>query len=110
MVPQIVEANVTIPFLYFFETTKTVTKTVMFPVINSPDIRVAFTIVGLTVATAITVFLYIVKAIFKAEVRICQRLLLRHIEKPVPGRTRHLEVGIQYSFRTDLWRVRYQQA
>lgn len=79
MEPKLVEASVTIPYLFFFETTKTVTKTVMVPVVNAPDIRIAAGLAAATVVLSIAALSYVLKAMFKVEMRFRRRLLVRRI-------------------------------
>lgn len=79
MEPKLVEASVTIPFLFFFETTKTVSKTVLVPVMHAPDIRVAAGLAAATVVLGIAAVSYVLKAMFKVELRFRRRLLLKRI-------------------------------
>jgi len=81
MEERIVEATVKVPYWIFFTTTKTISETMMVPVIHLPDIRVSTAVAGGLVLLGIAMFSYVTKLVFKFELQFRRRMLMRHIAK-----------------------------
>ena len=76
--PKIIQKTVEVPFLWFFTTTKTVSETVMVPVVHAPDIKVATAVAVGIIIVGIMIISGILKKAFLFELGYRRNLLLRN--------------------------------
>lgn len=81
MEPKVLEYTVEVPVFWFFNISKTITETVMTPVVQAPSIQLAtgvavsFIVIGMLVLSAI------LKKSFLYELAYRRKLLLKHVAK-----------------------------
>ena len=76
--PKIIKTTVEVPIFWFFKTTKTVTETVMVPVVHAPNIKVATAVAIGIIIVGMMIISGILKKAFLFELAYRRKLLLRH--------------------------------
>lgn len=79
--PKVVQETIEVPFLWFFSMSKTISKTVMVPVVEAPDIKVATGVAVAVIIIGIMIISGILKKAFLFELAYRRRLLIRHAAK-----------------------------
>jgi len=79
--PKVIQETIEVPFLWFFSTSQTISKTVMVPVIHAPDPKVATGVALVIVIVGIMGISGILKKAFLFELAYRRRLLMRHAAK-----------------------------
>jgi len=81
MEPRIIQKTIEVPFLWVFSTTKTISETVMVPVVHAPDIKVATAVVVGLIIGGLMILSGILKKAFLFELAYRRKLLMRHAAK-----------------------------
>lgn len=79
--PQVIQQTIKVPFLWIFSVSKTISKTVMVPVIIAPDIKVVAGVAVVIIIIGMMIFSAIIKKVFLFELAYRRRLLMRHAAK-----------------------------
>jgi len=81
MEPKIIQKTIEVPFLLIFSTSKSISETVMVPVVHAPDIKVATAAAVGIILLGIMIFSGILKKAFLFELSYRRNLLIRHAAK-----------------------------
>lgn len=88
--PKVIEKTITVPILWIFKVTKTISETVWVPVVHAPDIRIATGLAVTIVICGLLLLSCLLKFAFKAELKYRMNLMRRavsHAEPDDPSNT-----------------------